>query len=105
MPPAPSPITKPSRSRSQGRLALVGSSFRVESARAWLNPPTAVGVWAISEPPATTTSASPYWIVRMPMPRACVEVVQAVMTARFGPVMPYMMDRWPEIMLTIEAGM
>ena len=52
-----------------------------------------------------TTSASPYWIVRMPMPSAWVEVVQAVMTARFGPVMPYMIDRWPEIMLTIEAGM
>jgi hypothetical protein len=98
-------MTKPSRSRSQGRLARVGSSLRVDSARAWQKPPTAVGVCAISAPPATTASASPYWIVRMPMPSACVEVVQAVMTARFGPVMPYMIDRWPEIMLTMEAGM
>ena len=41
----------------------------------------------------------------MPMPIAWVEVVQAVMTARFGPVMPYMIERCPEIMLTMEAGM
>ena len=105
MTPAPSPITKPSRSRSHGRLALVGSSLRVDSARAWQKPPTAVGVCAISAPPAIMTSASPYWIVRMPMPIAWVEVVQAVMTARFGPVIPNMIERWPEIMLTIEAGM
>ena len=32
--PQPSPITKPSRSLSKGRLAWAGSSFRVERARA-----------------------------------------------------------------------
>src|SRR6186713_2412791 len=32
MMPAPSPITKPSRSRSKGRDACIGSSLRVESA-------------------------------------------------------------------------
>ena len=32
------------------------------------------------------------------------DVVQAVTIARFGPVMPYMIDRWPEIMLMMLAG-
>ena len=50
-------------------------------------------------------SASPYWIVRMAIPIAWVEVVQAVTTPRFGPFSPYLIDRWPEIMLMIEAGM
>ena len=40
----------------------------------------------------------------MPMPIEWVEVVQAVTTARFGPVMPYMIDRWPEIMLMMLPG-
>ncbi len=34
----------------------------------------------------------------------CVPVVQAVTIAKFGPVMPYVIDRWPEIMLMIVAG-
>ena len=34
----------------------------------------------------------------------CVEVVHAVTTARFGPVMPYMIETWPEIMLMMVAG-
>ena len=45
-------------------------------------------VVAISPPPAMMTSASPYWIERMPRPMACVEVVQAVTTPRFGPFRP-----------------
>src|SRR5205085_1160649 len=39
--PAPSPSTKPSRSLSQGRLAVAGSPLRVESARVEAKPPTA----------------------------------------------------------------
>jgi hypothetical protein len=34
----------------------------------------------------------------------CKPVVQAVTMARLGPVKPYLIDRWPEIMLMIEAG-
>ena len=34
----------------------------------------------------------------------CSPVVQAVTIARFGPVKPYLMEMWPEIMLMIEAG-
>jgi hypothetical protein len=49
-------------------------------------------------------SASPYWIVRIPMPMAWVEVVQAVTTPRFGPLSPYLIERCPAIMLMIVAG-
>ncbi len=57
--PAPSPITNPSRSRSNGREARRGSSFRVESALAAQNPARPSGVTEASELPAITTSASP----------------------------------------------
>ena len=57
-----------------------------------------------SEPPASMTSASPYSISRPASPMQCKPVVQAVTIARLGPVNPYLMDRWPEIMLMIDAG-
>ena len=50
------------------------------------------------------TSASPYWISRAASPMQCVLVVHAVTTARFGPVMPYLIDTWPEIMLMMVPG-
>ena len=50
--PAPSPSTKPSRSLSHGRLAVAGSSLRVESARGAAKPPTPSGLIVASEPPA-----------------------------------------------------
>ncbi len=58
--PAPSPSTKPSRSRSHGRLARCGSSLRSDSALTEQKPPSPSGVVAISPPPATIASASPY---------------------------------------------
>ena len=97
--------TKPSRSRSHGRLA-----FLRRPRCAWRAPWPGrscrgrTRVIAISPPPATITSASPYWMVRMPRPMACVDVVQAVTTPRFGPLRPYLIDRCPAIMLMIEAG-
>ena len=51
--PAPSPITKPSRSLSNGREAFSGASLRVESARIEQKPPTPSGVIAASEPPVS----------------------------------------------------
>ncbi len=42
-----------------GRLAVAGSSFRVESAFIELNPAIPMGVMAASDPPATIRSASP----------------------------------------------
>src|SRR5438477_648616 len=75
--PPPSLSTKPSRSWSHGRLASVGASLRVESAFACPKLPSPQRVVAISPPPAMIRSASPYWMVRIPRPMACVEVVHA----------------------------
>ena len=86
--PAPSPITKPSRSLSKGRLARVGSSLRVESARMAANPPTDMAVTAASAPPAIITSASPCRIMRTESPMALALVAQAVAVAEMGPRAP-----------------
>ena len=55
--PAPSPITKPSRSLSKGREAVFGSSFRTDKACIALNPPILALATPASEPPVTMTSA------------------------------------------------
>src|SRR5215213_3232029 len=104
MTPAPSPNTNPSRSLSQGRDAVAGSSLREDRARAAAKPPTPRGDTVDSAPPAIITSASPYSIIRPASPMQCKPVVQAVTMARFGPLRPYLIDRCPEIMLMIEAG-
>ena len=57
----------------------------MDRAFAWTKPLMPVTQVAISEPPASIASASPYWIRRMANPSACVEVVHAVAIARFGP--------------------
>src|SRR5208337_796515 len=103
--PAPSPITKPSRSLSQGRLARAGSSLRVESARMAANPPTPMGVMAASEPPAIITSASWCWMMRKESPIEWALVVQAVAVASFGPLAPNLMETCPAARLTMAAGM
>ena len=54
---------------SQGRLAIAGSSLRVDNARAAQKPPTPSGDTAASVPPATMMSASPYWITRAASPK------------------------------------
>ena len=43
-------------------------------------------VSAASVPPATTTSASPRWIIRVASPIACAPVAQALATLKPGPV-------------------
>ena len=86
--PAPSPMTKPSRSLSNGRLARVGSSLRVESARMAANPPTERGVTEASAPPAMMASASPCMIMRTESPIALALVAQAVAVAEMGPWAP-----------------
>ncbi len=50
-------------------------------------------------------SASPYWISRAASPIAWVPVAQAVTVAMLGPLAPVMMEKWPDTMLMIEAGM
>ena len=103
--PAPSPITKPSRPVSQGRLAPAGSSLRRLRARAAPKPASEVGEIGASEPPAIITSASPYSISLPASPIAWVPVLQAVTMERFGPLRPYMIDRLPETMLMMVIGM
>ena len=60
--PAPSLITKPLLSLSKGREAFVLSVSFVSAVRLE-KPATPIGVMALSVPPATITSASPYFIV------------------------------------------
>ena len=79
-------LAKPSRSLSQGRDAVSGSSLRVDKARAAAKPPTPSGDTVDSAPPAIITSASPYSINRPAAPMLCKPVVQAVTTAMLGPV-------------------
>ena len=91
--PAPSPMTKPSRSTSQGREASVGRSLKlVESARAWANPATPSRQIAASAPPATITSASSHMMMRAASPIACAPVEQAVTGAWLGPLKPCRID-------------
>ena len=56
--PAPSPITKPLLSLSNGIEALIGSSLNVNAVKE-AKPETPRGVIAASVPPATITSTSP----------------------------------------------
>src|SRR3954467_8709639 len=62
--PEPSPRPRPSRSTSNGRDALVGSSLRVLMVRAWQKPAMVMPAMHDSAPPATTTSASPDLMIR-----------------------------------------
>ena len=103
--PEPSPMTNPSRSLSNGRLARSGSSLRVESARIAANPPTPIGVMAASDPPAIITSASFRLMISKASPMACAEAEQAVQVAEFGPLAPKRMETWPAARLMMADGM
>ena len=65
-------MTKPSRRASNGREMPVGDSASSAAKAA-----RASGVSAASEPPVTTASASPYWIMRAASPIACAPAAQA----------------------------
>ena len=74
---APSPITKPSRSLSNGRLAVVGSSLRSDSAFMFAKLAIERGVIAASDPPATMTSALLSRISSKASPSACADEAHA----------------------------
>jgi len=57
--PAPSAITNPSRSRSNGRLARCGSSLRRDIALITVNAPYTSGESGASTPPAIAARVSP----------------------------------------------
>ena len=102
--PAPSARTKPSRSRSNGRLARGGSSLRVERARIAAKPPRPMCVIAASLPPVIITSAWPVWMILKASPIALAAEAQAVATAEFGPRRPQRIETWPLAALTISLG-
>ena len=70
-------MTKPSRSLSNGRLAVAGSSLRSESAFMLAKLASASGVIAASAPPAIIRSASPCWMMRNASPTAWPLVAHA----------------------------
>ena len=85
--PEPSLITKPSRSRSNGREACSGSSLRfVLRACSWQNPASDSGVIPASVPPAIATSTRPSRIRRQASPMASLDDAQAVTTQKQGPL-------------------
>ena len=76
--PAPSPRTKPSRVRSNGRLAVFGESQRCERAVSRLKPVTPSGWIMLWLPPAHMMSASPKRMISIASPIACELAAQAV---------------------------
>ncbi len=81
--PAPSAMTKPSRSLSKGRDTPV-----VDSAVMFSKPATPVGVMALSVPPVTTASQRPLTIRRAALPMEWVPAAQAVTVVSQGPRKP-----------------
>src|SRR5262245_23804308 len=77
---APSPRTKPSRARSQGRDAFSGSSLRVDMARIAAKPASGRAWMTASVPPATTMSARPARMMSTPSATASAPVAQALAT-------------------------
>src|SRR6266542_1598123 len=102
--PPPSPQTKPSRSASKGREALVGSSLRVDMAFIWQKPAMVSGRMMASAPPAIITSASSRWMIFMASPMAWLPVAQAVTTDELGPLAPNRIEITPEAILMMIIG-
>ena len=92
---APSPSTNPSRSRSNGRLARVGASLRVESAVSRLKPVTPKGWIMLCVPPESITSASPRRTISAASPMAWLDAAHAVRQLRLGPCASNIAARWP----------
>src|SRR6266516_3325667 len=103
--PAPSPITKPSRSESNGSEASVGRSLNlVDRAVIWANATSAMSTNAASQPPATIASASPSWIAWKARPMAWLDAAQAVVVQKFGPRRPNAMAICPAAAFGMSWG-
>ena len=101
--PAPSPITKPFLSWSNGIDAFFTSSV-VFNAVKEVKPATPIGVILASVPPATITSASPCWMERNASPMEWVPVAHAVTTLMHFPLRPNWIETFPAAMLLIIKG-
>src|ERR1700687_5852393 len=97
-------MTKPSRSRSNGREARSGSSLRVLSPLMAEKPASPSATIEASEPPARKTSASPNLIIRHDSPMALFEVAQAVTIHKLGPRRLNSIEMTPLAMLLISIG-
>ena len=64
----------------------------------------ASGVSAASEPPVTTASASPVWIMRAAVPIACAPAAQADSVAKECPRSPWRIETAAEAELPISSG-
>ena len=104
--PAPSPMTKPSRSASKGRLALLGLVVAGgEGAHGGEARRRPWGVMAASRAAGDHTSASARAMILKASPMEWALVAQAVHAASFGPLAPQRMLTCPAARLTMEAGM
>src|ERR1700676_5618466 len=97
-------MTKPSRSRSNGREARSGSSLRRLKAFMAPNPARPIETIEASEPPARKASASPNLIMRHDSPMALFEVAQAVTMHMFGPRNPNSIEIKLLAMLLMSIG-
>jgi hypothetical protein len=102
--PAPSAMTKPSRPRSKGRLAVAGSSLRRDRLRITAKPATAMGSMQASDPPAMITSAPSSRMQRQASPMLWLPAAQAVLTQRLGPSQPWRSAMLPAAMLVRMRG-
>ena len=84
-----------------GAAGALGSSLKLGRKRARLarSRRCRSGRSSPSAPPASMTSASSIAIIRAASPIECAPVEQAVTTAWFGPIRPYLIETWPEIRL------
>ena len=78
-------MTKPSRSRSNGRLARCGSSLRVDIALMTVNAPKTSGESGASTPPASAARTSPRAMARNASPIATVPDAHEFPLATVGP--------------------
>ena len=92
--PAPSPMTKPLRRRSNGRAARVQSPPCLDSAVSRMKPVTPSTWIIVWVPPEIMTSASPRRRMSPASPIACVLAAHAVRQLHAGPRMPNSRARW-----------
>ena len=94
---------KPSRPRSNGRLAPSGSSSRRERARIVPNPPSARSVIGDSTPPASIASAIPARMYSVAFPSDMPDAAHAVVSVVRGPRVPSAVDVSAAPMFEIRA--
>ena len=104
MTPAPSPITNPLLSLSNGILALF-TFVACVNAFIFVNPAIPVGVIDASVPPAKIASSYPFFIILYASPIEWVPPAHAVTTDIDSPFVPNSIATFPAAILHILIGM